>query len=595
VILDRFIEQTRDSINDLDAGLSEMLARLDQISRMAQLSERDFVQVGAIVNNFNYMLLYLESNSAHVPVDYIERYRIALIETLDRDHCFLHLLENLYCAAEECDASRRAFISYLSRRSEDDDDIVEQSLAALKKEANCILDKIRQDKISFLENLGAGVEERRPDAVFYGLLSDVDSGTTRQKLSFAWKLLGARHTPGLQAAIDGVIGWRRYQCTERGGKSVLLDTLSRCSVSEEESRAYWEETLSLSVANHEKLEGEIQTTLGGASGVRADFGRYLNIIRGERRIPPIPLMPCIDYILAVTKTMFGVSAKRVDEVPGHMMTFDMTRDGHDIGRINFDLWDVGPVRRRANTTMGVRNRTDWRGIVQRPVAHVSCRFRKSEDTERFITFQNAHSLLHEFGHAMNHLMITRRLPNLSGLEFLPLERLEILSMWFERWIFHDEFQKFLKFSCDESVGFELSRKIKMLEYRRTHLERALICALDFEVHSSSSDTLEDSYRRIDERFGVSRYCELGEIIEYFTWPMLIANPGAYFAYLWGAGVSASRFRPLMSKRLTEMPRPEETMYLFLDCFTFHASSPRPDPAEIFAFYEIPTSGSTKET
>jgi oligopeptidase A len=592
--LDMLVEQTRDSLLDLDAALAAMLARLDEMSRLPVLDERDFVEIGAIVNNITYMLLYLESNAAHVSVDFIDRYRNALTEDPERDRRLLALLAGLSCESRECEAARVAFVVHLSKSRERRDGETDLALADLLGEGRAILDRVRQDKAAFLERLGVAVGDRRPDMVFYGLLSGAASDATRQKLSFAWDQVAGRHQLALRPVVDGMVEQRRRRCDARHGTSVLADTLSRCNVGESESRDYWEVVLALSVAEHTRLEAEVEGTLGVKGGVKANFGRFIEALQAGRSIPPIPLAACIDTMVAVVESLFGLAARPVTDVPPHMTTLDIARDGEVIGRINFDLWDAEPIRRRANTTTGIRNRTDWRGIVQMPVAHVSCRFRRSKGDESVITFQNAHSLFHEFGHAMNHLLVTRRVPNISGLEFLPLERLEILSMWFERFVYHPVFEDFLGFEGADLDGLELSRRIKMLEYRRTHLERALICALDFEVHADGAGDIRSCYERIDSRFGVSHFCALPDVLQYFIWPMLLANPGAYFSYLWGAGASAERFAPYMRRRLAEMPGPEETFALFRDCFSFDAPSIRPDPHAVFEFYNTPCVASAPE-
>lgn len=577
--LDSLIEQTRGS---LDSALAAMLARLDEISRLQTLDERNFVELGAVVNNITYMLLYLESNAAHISVDFIERYRSALTEDPERDRRLLALLTGFSCEDSECEAARVVFVQHLSKNRVDGE--IDLALASLLREARGMLGRLQSEKVAFLERIGVLVGDRRPEVVFYNILSNATSDATREKLNFAWDQLAGRYQLALSDVIDRMVEQRRRRCKAHCGKSVLADTLSRCHVGEAESRDYWEEVLALSIDEHAQLEMEVEEALGAKGSVKANFARFIEALHAGRSIPSIPLAACVNMMVAVVENLFGLVVRPVTDVPPHMMTLDIARDGEVIGRINFDLWEAHAVRRRVNTTTGLRNKTDWRGIVQKPVAHVSCRFRRSAGDESVITFQNAHSLFHEFGHAMNHLLVTRRVPNISGLEFLPLERLEILSMWFERFVYHPVFEGFLGFEGANLDGLDLSRQIKTLEYRRTHLERALICALDFEVHAEGAGDIRSCYERIDSHFGVSRFCALTDVLPYFTWPMLLANPGAYFSYLWGAGASAERFTPFMRRSFAEMPGTEETFALFRDCFSFDVPSTRPDPRAVFKFY-----------
>jgi oligopeptidase A len=158
-------------------------------------------------------------------------------------------------------------------------------------------------------------------------------------------------------------------------------------------------------------------------------------------------------------------------------------------------------------------------------------------------------------------------------------------MWFEKWVYHPEFANSLSLSSRDIGGLALAQRIKMLEYRRTHVDRAVTAALDFDVHRRGGSGLKHSFEVLDDRFGISRYCSLGDFPAYFIWPMLQANPGANFAYLWGAGDSAEKFAPLMGKTFENMPLPAEVRAMFSSCFDFNEPSVKPDTRAIFSFYE----------
>jgi oligopeptidase A len=158
-------------------------------------------------------------------------------------------------------------------------------------------------------------------------------------------------------------------------------------------------------------------------------------------------------------------------------------------------------------------------------------------------------------------------------------------MWFEKWIYHPQFAASLSLTPEEREGLILCQRIKALEYKRTHVERAITAALDFEVHRRTNSGLKDSFRRMDERFAISRYCSLGDFPVYFTWPMFQANPGANFAYLWGAADSAEKFMPFMQQRIEEISSPAEVRASFSSCFDFDEPSTEPDSQAVFEFYD----------
>jgi oligopeptidase A len=260
-------------------------------------------------------------------------------------------------------------------------------------------------------------------------------------------------------------------------------------------------------------------------------------------------------------------------------------EGRSVGRINFDLWSSQARLRGANTTRGIRNRTEYAGIVQQPVAYVSCRFERASDGTDRINFQNVHSLFHEFGHAVNHLLIRRRMPNESGLDSLPLERLEILSMWFEKWVYHPSFGQHLTMTSDGEAGLKVAQEVKRLEYQRTHVERGVTAAVDLLIHAAGSVGFLPAFHELDEQYGISSCCSPGDFPVYFTWPMFQANPGANFVYLWGSAYSSQRFVPFTRQPLEKAPDPGQVRAAFGGSFDFDQPCEEPDSAAIFDFYD----------
>lgn len=583
--VDSITAKDQASLQEIDEALAGMMSRLRAITEEPSLTQDTFVEVSSIYNNVSYIFLYLESNAVHVNYDWLLPWRQAFYSDLVLDKRLLELLLGLSCGDREAEEARCAYVRYLSLKLDDTYSDTEEALETLKSEATAILQNIQEDQLRLMERLGANTESARPEAAFYRLISGTESAATRAKLSQAWTKTRDRRLDSMVEIVDKMIGVRRLQIIEKGYDSVLAQTLERCRVSESTARAYLEGYLIRALESHADLEDEIQRTVGAAGNATAHFGYYLRTLQNGKNVPLFPLEDCLDYISFVADRVFGLTLERVPRKSPHVITVDVSLDGNRCGQINFDLWDDGPQRRSANYTKGARNRTDWAGLVQQPVAYVSCRFQRRQGGENLITFQNVHSLFHEFGHAVNHLLIRKRLPNQSGLEYLPLERLENLSMWFEKWVYHPEFAKSLHMASADEEGLALAQTIKMLEYKRTHVDRAVTAALDFEVHSSVSPGLKGSFEMLDDRFGISRYCSLGDFTAYFTWPMLQANPGAYFSYLWGAGDSAEKFAPLMEKTFEGMPPPAEVRAMFSSCFDFNEPSVEPDAQAVFTFYE----------
>lgn len=583
--IDSIINKDQASLHEIDEALAGMMSRLRAITSSACLNEETFVEVSSIYNNVSYIFLYLESNAVHIDYDWLLPWRQAFHSDSALDERLLELLRQLQCTDPEAEEARHAYIKHLCMKLEDSDTKTSEILETLKSEANAILQDIQADRLQLLRRLGAGTRAARPEAMFYRLVSGTEKAATRTKLSQAWTQARDRHLKSMIEVVDKMIELRKLQSKEKGYNSVLTETLERCRIGESTAWSYLESYIINALESHADLDEEIRRTVSAIGNPMDHFGYFLRTLQRGKNVPLFSLDDCLDYISLVATKVFGLTLERVATKNPHVIKVEVSVDAKRCGQINFDLWDDGPKRRSANYTKGARNRTDWAGLVQQPVAYVSCRFQRTQNGASLITFQNVHSLFHEFGHAINHLLIRKRFPNQSGLEYLPLERLENLSMWFEKWIYHPLFADSLALSSVEKEGLALAQSIKMLEYRRTHVDRAVTAALDFIVHGPAGSGLKKSFDDLDYRFGISRYCGLGDFPAYFTWPMLQANPGAYFAYLWGAGDSAEKFAPLMEKTFEDMPPPAEIRGMFSACFDFNEPSIEPETKAIFSFYE----------
>lgn len=579
------MEKDQASLQEIDEALVGMMDRLRAITNGPCLTQDTFVEISSIYNNVSYIFLYLESNAVHINYDWLLPWRQAFYSDPALDKRLLELLQELLCSDPEAEEARRAYIKHLCIKLEDTESDTDETLETLKSEAKTVLQEIQVDQLRILERLGANTELARPQATFYKLISGTEKATIRTKLSQAWTQPRDRRLDSMVQIVDKMIEVRKLQSKEKGYDSVLAQTLEKCRICESTAREYLESYLTQALKSHADLEEEIRDTISAIGNPMDHFGYYLRTLQDGKHVPLFSLDDCLDYISFVANRVFGLTLERVPRKSPHVIKVDVSLDAKRCGQINFDLWDNGPKSRSANYTKGARNRTDWAGLIQHPVAYVSCRFQRRQDGVSLITFQNVHSLFHEFGHAINHLLIRKRLPNQSGLEYLPLERLENLSMWFEKWVYHPEFANSLYLSSIDKEGLALAQSIKMLEYRRTHVDRAVTAALDFDVHRRAGSGLKESFEVLDNQFGISRYCSLGDFLEYFTWPMLQANPGAYFAYLWGAGDSAEKFAPLMEKTFEDMPSPAEVRAMFSACFDFNEPSIEPNTKAIFSFYE----------
>lgn len=575
----------QESLEATDDALDATMARLREILDGPAITDDTFVEIASMYNNVAYVFLYLESNEKSVDYRRVLHWKSAFFEDPALDRRLLEKLEALRCANPDVEVSRVAYVEYLRSKGEGDPAETDEG-EALKGAAKTVIEKTRQEQLEFLARLGVTAGSGNPSTSFYSLISSTENAETRAKLNLAMTKVRDQQLEPLLDIVDRMVQTRWRQSGSRGYPSVLAETLERCGISEGTAAGVLDKYLVRAMDSHAGLEAEIRDRVNAVGDPMAHFGYYVRTLQDGRTVPLFPLKECMSFIFSVAHRLLGLTVEHVPSRSPHVLTVAVRRDTELVGHINFDLWDSQQKELRNHTT-GIRNRTEWKGIVQRPIAYVSCRFQRDGEGQERITFQNVHSLFHEFGHALNHLLLRKHLPTQSGLEYLPLERLENLSMWFEKWVYHPELADHLCMSDEERDGLRLCQHIKALEYRRSHVDRAVTSALDFEVHRSPELGLARAFEELDDRYGISRFCALGDFPAYFTWPMFQANPGANFAYLWGAADSAMMFEPFMDIAIADLAWKSEYEAWFGACLDFDEPSVEPDIEAVFRFYDAP--------
>ncbi|MFI8529930.1 M3 family metallopeptidase [Streptomyces aquilus] len=567
----------------IEESLEGMMSRLDVILAADALTDRTLVELMAVYNNVAYVFLYLEAVDDDENFTRLLPWRRAFYQDQELTARIVRRLREMRCADPRLDALREEYLAELTA-AERRDPAEDGRLDDLLDEAKAVLAQVQDDRREILRRVGVRDSQADPAAVYYTVLGTMKSTVTRDKLARVWAAARDARQPALLAALDAMVAARRRRSARAGHPNVAAGTLARCRVSEAEIAAFVTSGLETALAAHAEVEAEIAAVTGATSRPMEHFGFAMRTVFGAEPAPTFGVGECLDFLFDVTRAVFGLTLTRRPSGHPHLIKVAVRDADDEIGDILFDLWDTDRRMPGPNHTLGLRARTDWSGLVQRPVAYVSCRFHADAGGTGHLTFQNVHGMFHEFGHALNHLLLRTGVPFRSGLESLPPERLEVLSMWFEKWAYHPEFARRLALGPGSEEQWARCVRIKMFEGRAGLLEQAVTAALDLEVHRSDTGGLRDAFDRLDGRYGIGRHYLLGDVAAYFTWPMYVANPGANFSYLWGAADSAGKFAAFRELSLAEITTRPDLRRILAPCFDADTPAEVPASEAVFRLY-----------
>jgi oligopeptidase A len=575
----------QECLSTIDDELTEMARRLRVIIAESNPPPDSLSEIATIYSNVAHIFVYLEGNERHLDYEPLLRHRDGFFA--DRELCAsaFNTLSRLACLPPEAEDTRQIWMAWFRERAQAPGLDVAEKLEGLQQSAKQVLHGIQEDQAKLLERLGVSTGTASPATVFYRIVSETKKLDTRRKLAQAWNMQRDRRTHELANFIDQTIRVRRRQAEEKGFGTVLEQTFERCSVSRAGAHALITTYLSRALDRHSRLAANISSATGCADSPMDHFGRFLRSGLTGSSLPMFPLDGCLDFAFTVASRVFGVTVTRVEGENSRAVKVAVDARGQRLGAISFDLLDTGRRGLSTNGLSEVVDRRDQTGVVLQPASHVLCKFQRGAEGTRLLTFESAHISFHEFGHALNHLLLRKRLPSQSGLDYLPAERLEDLSSWFEKWVFHPDFATHLSMSGRDEEGLAQCRRVKMLEFHRTNLERAVAAALDFEVHGRTEGGIMDSFEELDRQFTISDHCPFGDLLETFTAPVFRANPGASFVYLWGAAYGAQSFAPFYNLRIEDVRPGEQIGERLNSCFDPDEPSTEPVVQAVFDFYD----------
>lgn len=122
------------------------------------------------------------------------------------------------------------------------------------------------------------------------------------------------------------------------------------------------------------------------------------------------------------------------------------------------------------------------GLLQLPVAYVECNFTPPENgRESQLTHDEVVTVFHEFGHALNQLLTRIDVPDVSGINGVPWDAVELPSQFNENFAWQEEVLNFL--SSDVTSGEPMPKNMldALINARNFESAMAMLRQLEFAI------------------------------------------------------------------------------------------------------------------
>lgn len=264
--------------------------------------------------------------------------------------------------------------------------------------------------------------------------------------------------------------------------------------------------------------------------------------------PYLQLAKMIEAAFHTAGRLFGVSFEERRDIPLYhpdMRAWEMKRNGKTEGLFLGDYF-ARPSKRSGAWMTSFREQENLTGRVL-PIVVNTCNFVKSEPT--LLSFDEARTLFHEFGHALHGLLSKVRYPRLSGTN-VARDFVELPSQIFEHWLEEPEILSRFAVHCETGEAMPQALLEKLIAARNFNQGFATVeflasAFVDMDFHALKSMEGHDT-KTIEERTLAS----LGmppEIAPRHAAPHFLhifsgdGYSAGYYSYLWAEVLDADGF------------------------------------------------------
>eukprot|EP00811_Abedinium_folium_P025780 NODE_3704_length_1998_cov_5.353287.p1 GENE.NODE_3704_length_1998_cov_5.353287~~NODE_3704_length_1998_cov_5.353287.p1 ORF type:complete len:584 (-),score=185.76 NODE_3704_length_1998_cov_5.353287:73-1824(-) len=277
----------------------------------------------------------------------------------------------------------------------------------------------------------------------------------------------------------------------------------------------------------------------------------------EEALRPYFALPrVLNGMFGVASRLFGV---QIEQVPGDevdrwhpdVMVFNV-HDGHT--NEHMATFFLDPYSRPGDKRGGA-----WmcpaigrsRALNRKPVAYLCCNGTLPIDGKpSLMTFSEASTLFHEFGHGLQHMLTRVEEGDAAGINNIEWDAVELPSQFMENWLFHrptmDSFAR--HFESDEPLPADAFSKIlatRSFQSGMGILRQLMFGVLDMELHShyrpEQHGTPSDVQSRVAEKYSLLQPLPQDRFLCGFAHIFAGGYAAGYYSYKWAEVLSADAF------------------------------------------------------
>lgn len=226
------------------------------------------------------------------------------------------------------------------------------------------------------------------------------------------------------------------------------------------------------------------------------------------------------------------------------------KEGHLVAQFYMDLYARASKRGGAWMDNDLTRRRLPDGSIQTPTAYIVCNFaRPTAGKPALMTHMDVTTIFHEFGHALHHMLSKVDVAQLSGINGVEWDAVEMPSQFMENWAW--EYDIIKNISRHVTTGEVLPRSLfdKMLAAKNYHSGLSCVRQLEFalfdmRIHSTDSahpEKFMDTLDAVRKQVCVTPLASFNRFPQSFSHIFAGGYAAGYYSYKWAEVLSADIF------------------------------------------------------